>query len=115
MPLPLSITPKEEGTLLITVGPFTDDTGATVTPSAVTWTLTDVVGTVVNSRSAVSITPPASSVTILLSGDDLALSSTLRGVKRILLVRFVYTSTSGSGLVGYIEREFSIQPLVAVT
>ena len=68
----------EQSTYVITAS-FTDETGAAVVPNSVTWTLVNGDGQVVNSRSAVSVTP-ASSVTIVLSGDDLDLGTDLDAV-----------------------------------
>lgn len=114
MPLPLNTAAAEEGALLITFSSFTDESGATVTPSAVAWTLIDVLGNVVNSRSGVAATP-GSSVQILLSGDDLALPTTLRGNKRIIELAYTYDSSLGNGLVGRVRREFTIEPYLSVT
>ena len=51
-----------------------DEEGDDLIPSAATWTLTDLDGTVINSREDVAITPLAAEMTVLLSGDDLALT-----------------------------------------
>jgi hypothetical protein len=114
MPSILNLHAIEESVYAVTVA-FLDDTSAAVTPSAATWTLTDTAGTVVNSRSAVAISPLSTSATIVLSGNDLALSSTLRGTTRVLLVEYTYTSSLGSNLPGKDEVVFVIDSLVGVS
>ena len=61
--------PIDKSTFVITVRFFDEDEVA-MTPVTATWTLTKLNGTVINSRSAVSITP-ATSANIVLSGADL--------------------------------------------
>ena len=73
----LSTNASEEGTYAIDNIQFLDsqDTPVAVTPEAgsVTWCLTDKNDNIINSREDVPITS-ASSMTIVLSGDDLAIS-----------------------------------------
>ena len=73
----LSTNASEEGTYAIDEIQFLDsrDTPVIVIPEtgSVTWCLTDKNGTIINSREDVPITS-ASSMTIVLSGDDLAIS-----------------------------------------
>jgi hypothetical protein len=45
----ITVMPPEKGTAKVTVT-FSDETGASVAPSAVTWTLTDRAGNVINDR-----------------------------------------------------------------
>lgn len=107
----LTVMPAEKGTAKVTVT-FTDETGASVTPSSVTWTLTDVSGNVINSRQDVSVTPGAS-VSFAMHGNDLAISGA--DVRRVLLVEWAYTSTLGSNLPGKAQAVFSIEGLVGVS
>lgn len=53
-----------------------DENGDALTPTAATWTLTDLEGTVINSRTDVAITPLASEMTVILSGNDLPIADT---------------------------------------
>ena len=73
----LSTNASEEGTYAIDDIQFLDsqDTPVAITPEAgsVTWCLTDKNGNIINSREDVPITS-ASSMTVVLSGDDLAIS-----------------------------------------
>lgn len=101
----------EEGSAIFTVA-FTDEDDAAVTPnSGLTWTLTNASGTVINSRSAVALTP-ASSVTIKLSGDDLAIGA--NGIERHLLIQGTYAS-GGDTLNIRDSAIFFLDNLVAVT
>ena len=80
------------------VAAFTDENGDALVPSAVTWTLCDPAGTIINSLEDQSETP-ASSVTIVLSGDDLQiLDSDNDSEIRHLEVSAIYTSDLGSDL-----------------
>lgn len=94
---------------------FVDDTGAATTPSAATWTLTDSAGEVVNSRTAVAISPLATTATIVLSGADLALLTTLQGNARYFLVEYTYSSSLGVGLPAKDQVLFYIDDLAGVT
>ncbi len=110
----LGVQANERSTYIVDVGPFTDEAAATVTPSSITWTLTDEHGTVVNSRSAVVVTP-ASTIHIVLSGADLAVGgSPAVSPQRRLLVRWTYNSTLGSGLPGSEEYGFVIRDFVGI-
>lgn len=106
---------EEESTLIIECS-FTDEEGEAVTPSSVTWTLTDSAGTIINSRLQESATPGEVSY-IALSGDDLALQSTETGctkVERRLLIEAVYSSTYGTDLPLKRSCRFFIDNLTAV-
>lgn len=106
---------QEKGTAKFTVA-FTDEDGNAVTPTAATWTLTDSKGNVINSRSAVVISSLSTSVTILLSGADLALSTTTTAAhERHLTIEYTYNSSAGSGLPGKAVAIFHIEDFVAVS
>jgi hypothetical protein len=108
----LTETATEGSTFAVQVA-FTNEDGDAVTPSAITWTLTDLAGTVVNSRSDVSVGSPASTINIVLSGNDLLLTGYV-GEVRVLTVEATYTSALGSGLPLKEAARFMIEPLVAV-
>lgn len=93
MPKVLSALAPERGTYVIDVS-FFDENEASVVPNSVTWTLTDALGTVINSRTEVSATP-AATVSIVLSGDDLDIDDTST---RNLTVEALYTSNLGVNL-----------------
>lgn len=91
----LSDRATEESTYVVTAS-FYDENDDPVTPTTVTWTLTDEDGVVINSREDVSITP-GTSVDIVLSGDDLTCGNAAHAA-RILTVDAMYNSDLGSGL-----------------
>lgn len=84
-----------------------DEAGSAMTPTSCAWTLTDMAGNVVNSRSAVALTPSTSMKVVLLTGDLDYGEPNLVG--RFLTVSAVYTSTYGTGLS--LKDEFFI-PIV---
>lgn len=94
----LTTDAPEKGTFPVDLA-FTDENGDAVSPDTLTWTLTDMDGTVINSREDVAVSSPSSSETITLSGDDLALSSEdSEYEERMLIIKGTYTSDLGSGL-----------------
>lgn len=99
----------ERSTYVVTAA-FTDESGAAVTPDSITWDLTDTDGNVINSRSSVAVAVPASSIDIVLSGDDLAIQRPSM-LWRIVTVEAVYDSSMGSNLPFKDEIRFEIQPL----
>lgn len=107
----ITVQPAEQGTAKVTVGPFTDESGVAVTPLTFTWTLTDRAGAVINSRSAVAVTP-ASTVEFLLTGNDLAIGTS---VHRVLTIAATYDSDLGSSLPLKAQAFFSVESLVGVT
>lgn len=103
---------KERSTYIVTV-PFVDEDGTAVAPTSATWTLSDDRGNIINSRENVAITP-ASTVQIVLTGADLALSENDNGVRK-LTVEAVYTSSLGSGLTLNEEVTIPVLDLVNVS
>lgn len=88
----------EESTLAIVIS-FTDEDGNAETPATANWTLTDDDGDVINSREEVTISSLDTSVTVVLSGDDLALQSGESGsAVRRFVVQGTYNSDLGNGL-----------------
>ena len=107
----ITVTPAKKGTAKVTISSFKDESGEAVTLTAVTWTLTDQVGNVINSRSAVSVTP-GMSVSFLLTGDDLAIGG--NGRQRVLTIVATYNSTLGTGLTAPAQAFFKIEDMVGV-
>lgn len=103
----------EKSTYVITAS-FTDKAGNAATPDSIKWTLSHKDGTVVNSRSQVTVASPASSVDIVLSGLDLAITSGTPNL-RLVTVEAVYDSTEGTDLPLKQQCEFEIIPLAAVS
>lgn len=111
----ITVTPAEKSTAQVSISAFYDTSTppAAITPTAITWTLTDRRGTVINARTAVSVTP-ASSVAFLLTGDDLAVT-TATSTERHLLITWTYNSTLGNGLTGRAVAVFEIEQLAGVS
>jgi len=108
----LTVSATEGSTYVITAS-FTDEDGSAVVPDTVTWTLTDTLGTVINSRQDVSETP-ASSIEIVLTGDDLAVDGYNSPV-RVFTVEGTYTSlTHGAGLLLTGSATFTVERLAGV-
>ena len=107
---------NEKSTLIFTVT-FTDEAGGAVIPDSITWTLSDSDGTIINSREDVAIGSPASSVDIVLSGDDLAILSgeTSATVSRRFTVKAVVDTDAGSNLPIKKEAIFPLENLLNVT
>lgn len=116
MPTVLSVHPNEQGTLILEYT-FKDEDDVPSTPNTgLTWSLykrVNKVATVVNSRLAVPIAS-ASTVTIVLSGDDLALTAG-ESKTRYVLFSGAYNSSLGSNLPIRDEVAFSIRDLVGVS
>jgi hypothetical protein len=112
MPTDLEGKAVEESTYAVVASFFDEETPPQpVTPNAgLSWTLTDEHGNIINNRNAVSISP-ATSVTIVLSGDDLALDSTSE--IRVVTVAGTYDSSLGSGLPIKDEARFKVVSLAA--
>jgi hypothetical protein len=113
MPTTLETHATEESTYVVTAV-FTDEDGDAVTPNpGLKWTLTDDRGTVVNSRQDVAVAS-ASTIYVVLSGDDLQiLSDTDIGV-RIVTVEGTYDSSYGTNLSIKDSCKFTVDNLLAV-
>jgi hypothetical protein len=101
---------QEESTFALHIS-FFDEDGVPVTPDAgLAWTLTDAAGATINSRTAVAITP-AETVTVVLTGNDLAIQAgeTAAKVLRRVLIAGTYNSTLGSNLAISEEIRFVLE------
>lgn len=111
----LTTIAKEKSTYIITIG-FQDEDGNAENPTSATWTLTDIDGTIINSREDVSISSPTSSEDVVLSGNDLAMQSGETGsVVRVFTVEAVYNSDLGSSLPLKASCKFIINDEKAIT
>jgi len=106
----------EKSTYIVTLT-FKDEDNDPVTPATGTWTLTDEDGTVINSREDVAIGSLDTSVDVVLSADDLAVSSGFTGVseKRIFTFEGTYNSDLGVGLPLKDQLIFPVYNLGAIT
>ena len=101
---------NEESTAILRVT-FADSDGNAVIPQSATWTLSDRDNEVVNGKSDVTISPLASTVDILLKGDDLKLPFPRERVRRVLVKAIYDSSTYGDDLPFNEEFEFTITDL----
>ena len=93
---------------------FYDESGNAVAPDTMTWTLSDLDGSVVNSRENISIAAPSSTESILLEGDDLVVDGN-DPVKRIVTFQGTYTSAEfGAGKLLKDESVFTIIPITII-
>lgn len=108
----ISVKPMQEGSAFVTVT-FADENDDPVTPNTGTlkWTLTDQRGNVVNERDQVPVAEGAS-VTIVLSGDDLAKTS--YGLTRVILLECEYDSSEGNDIPLKVQGSFSIEEVLAL-
>lgn len=94
---------------------FTKEDGTAPTISSMTWTLTDTDGAVINGREDVSISSPTAEQTIILSGDDLALTNQEHEYEwRVLTIEAMVAITTGTIPIRESAR-FVIYNLVAIT
>jgi hypothetical protein len=106
----------EEGAAGIQVA-FTDTNGTAVAPNGgLTWSLLNSAGTAINSREDVAI-DAASTVTVILTGDDLTFESGESGqALRFLLIKGTYnSSTLGNNALLRLQCAFPIAHYVGVT
>jgi len=105
----LIVLAPEEGVFAIDVY-ARDSAGDLTTPTSVTWTLTDLAGTVINSRTNVSATP-GNPTRITLSGDDLALTDQTKAYE----IRALLVKTLVGGVYNTKQKRFKVQNFIAVT
>ncbi len=123
-------TDANEQSTFVVIAPFKDESGAAVTPNTgLTWSLFRLDGTVVNSRTNVSITP-GSSVAIVLSDADLEIFADdpieevyIHGIGkmnmqygiRVVSVSGTYNSSAGNNLPIKDQVLFRVVNLIGVT
>jgi hypothetical protein len=98
---------REGSTYQVTVN-FLDANGVALTPETATWTLMKGDGTVVNSRTTVTIVTPSSEETITLTAADVTCTDTTPFEYRVLRIDATYDS--GKPLVD--EIWFPVRNLV---
>jgi len=102
---------KERSTYIVTVT-FTDETGASMVPDTLQWSLRDNYGSIVNSRASVAASV-ATAVNIVLSGADLVYEENSLS-HRVLVIEATYTSANGSGLPLKDQAGFDLNDIVGV-
>ncbi len=95
---------------------FYDENSAALLPNSLYWSLTDRDGVVYNNRSGTAITSVQTSIDIVLTGSDLAISSgsLLAEEDRVLTLWGEYNSSIGNSLPLYDRVKFSVINLSAV-
>jgi hypothetical protein len=94
---------------------FFDRNGDPVTPTAITWTLVDQDGTVINNRLDVDISPPAQEVTVAIGGDDTDLVASTDNGNRRFTIEALYNSVDlGNDLPINDEQGFRVVDLQGV-
>lgn len=109
MTITILTTPaEEEGTYVVNME-FRDEDNVLVSPVTGTWTLTDLYGNVINSRTAVVIAVLDTDIDVVLSGNDLAIDDSITDdIKRRVRFKGTYNSSLGNGLALTKEAEFTI-------
>ena len=122
----LPVKAAEQGTLVLE-GTAKIGTTGIVPNGDVTWTLTKLDGTIINSRQDVSVTASGSLITIALSDNDLAIFSDdpvaivdlpnvgpiqLKTGRRVLLVEFTYDSSVGNDLPVKNQVFFTVEEVI---
>ena len=110
MPVTIATHAREGGTIILPVY-FTTEDGDGFTPNSINWKLTDDTGTVINGRSSVSLTAN-SSTSVVLTGDDLAITGTVRKIVKVKIFG-TYNSDYGSNLTYREEATVVIDNLVS--
>jgi len=102
----------DEGSSFYPTVSFFNEDGGAFTPTTLTWKLTDMRGNVVNSRSAVVVGAPSTTLALELTGADLEVIGD-NVVSRLITVWGTYVSaTYGSGQPFSYQAMFNIQPRV---
>jgi len=115
MPTQLTDYAVEKSTFAVQAA-FTDEDDDAVVPDSITWSLCDPDGTIINSRQDVSVSSPASTTTIVLSGDDLQLLDQDNDYEtRYLEISAVYDSDIGQNLPLNDRAEFRVINLKSIT
>lgn len=110
----LTLKATEEGTYVMNIV-FRDEDDVNISPNSANWSLTDLKGNPVNSRTEVNISPIAAVVDVVLSALDLELNPAYAGSERWFIVEYVYDSTLGNDLPAKTQAKFDIEGLVKVT
>lgn len=98
---------SEEETKPVPVS-FFDEDDAALTPTAVSWSLYDELGAVVNDEEDIAISPAASVVIVVPAADHSASSTAAR---RSLVVEATYSTTYGTSLKMVQEFGYRVIPV----
>lgn len=107
-------TPANEGSVYWVIVGFLDEDNNAMAPDVATWTLTDLMGNLINDREDVVISTPETEEPVELSGDDLAVDGN-DVVQRIITLEGTYTSiVYGADKPFSIQIQFPIEPTIIV-
>ena len=84
MPTQATVQAKQESYIVVQIA-FTDEDSAAMTPDSIRWSWMTPAGAIINSRDKTVITA-ASTIKIVLSGDDLAMQNSASKLERGILV-----------------------------
>jgi hypothetical protein len=94
---------RDRSVYFVDIELFDEDKGP-LTPTSISWSLTDGSGSVVNSRENVAVIP-SYAFTIALFGDDLVAGTNSNSRRRYLTIEAVYESVAAGGPVP-LNKEF---------
>jgi hypothetical protein len=81
-------------------------------PDTLFWALTDMNGNAINSRSSVTVSVPASTLSIALTGADLNLAGNDIGARLITIWGTWTSGTFGANQTLLFQAQFNVQPRV---
>ena len=113
MPAKISVHAREGSRYTISVT-FRDEAGGLVIPTALTWTLTDLDGNVINDHDAEAVTPSESTEDIVLGTTAVTIIAGQTN-ERCFLVEWTYNSTYGTDLTAKEQAVFVIDNLLHIT
>lgn len=107
---------NEESVAVVTVAPYGLDGSTAITPNTATWSLLKPDETIVNSRQQVVIATPSTSMSIVLSANDLEILDGDEFEERYLLTEWTFDdATYGNNLPGKDQVSFTVANLRKVT
>jgi hypothetical protein len=115
MPTELTSNAVEQSTFAISAA-FTDDEGVAVIPTSITWTLCNDWGAIIDSLENKAVETPASSITIILRGDNLKILDQENDFEtRFLEISALYNSDLGDDLPLNDRAEFKVVNLRSIS
>jgi hypothetical protein len=97
-----------ESSMYVISASFADPDGTAFTPKTCRWSLTDLGGLVINSRTKVLVPITGSTHSFLLCGADLLFSASPTGGARVFTLEGTFDSTYGNDLPFRTECQFEV-------
>lgn len=94
MPTDITIRAIDRSTFIIDVA-FSDENDEAITPNEVEWSLLSETGAIINDREEVEVSSLNTTISIVLTGEDLDFAD---GRVRVLLIEATYNSDLGTNL-----------------